>query len=71
MLKYMAEGLKAKTGVGTLKEEDKKWLDYNYPPLLRMFHYSTEELSPPTKSLAKKMHIAALIIVVIQPLTRK
>ena len=67
----MTDGLKAKTGVGALSEEDKKWLNYNYPPLLKMFHYSTDGLSQPVASLARHMHIAALIICVIQPLSSK
>ena len=65
MLQYMAAGLKAKTGVGSLSAEDRRWLDYNYPPLLRLFHYSTDELTLPVKQLARKMHLAALLICVI------
>ena len=67
----MAAGLKAKVGVSGMSEEDRRWLDYNYPPGLRLFHYSTEDLTPPVAALARKMHVAALIVCVIQPLARK
>ena len=39
------------------------WQIYNYPPLIRLIHYSTRELSPPFASLAKKMHVCALLII--------
>lgn len=61
----MAAGLKAKVGVGGMTEEDRRWLNYNYPPGLRLFHYSTAELAPPVASLARKMHVTALIVCVI------
>ena len=69
----MASGLKAKVGaeITGMSEEDRRWLDYNYPPLIRVFHYSTGGLAPPVEALARKMHLVALIICVIQPLARK
>ena len=42
------------------------WRIYNYPPLLRLIHYSTDELRQPFIGLAKRMHICALAIVVLQ-----
>ena len=47
------------------------WRIYNYPPLLRLIHYSTDELSQPYASLAKRMHICALAIIVVCSLSCK
>ena len=67
----MVAGLKAKTGVASMTQEDRRWLDYNYPPGLKMFHYSTEDLSPTHASVARKLNLASLLICLIQPISRK
>ena len=67
----MVAGLKAKTGIASMTQEDRRWLDYNYPPGLKMFHYSTEDLAPTHASLARKLNLAALVICLIQPISRK
>ena len=61
----MAAGLKAKTGISSMTQEDRRWLDYNYPPVLKMFHYSTDDLSPAHSSVSRKLNLAALIICLI------
>ena len=38
------------------------WQNYNYPPLIRLVHYSTENLRQPHLGVAKKMHACALLI---------
>jgi hypothetical protein len=40
------------------------WHHYNYPPLLKLIHYSTKELKQPQMSTARKLHAVALIIIV-------
>jgi hypothetical protein len=42
-----------------------QWHNYNYPPLLRLIHYSTDQLRQPYAGLARKMHICALLIVIV------
>ena len=40
-----------------------KWDDFNYPPVLRIIHYSSEELPDPAKGLSKRIHASFLILV--------
>jgi hypothetical protein len=40
------------------------WQNYNYPPIIRLVHYSTDSLKPPFQSLAKKLHACAVLIVI-------
>ncbi|CDW72508.1 UNKNOWN [Stylonychia lemnae] len=40
------------------------WQNYNYPPLFKLIHYSTDQLNDPFRSLAKKMHACAILILV-------
>ena len=46
---------------------DLRWKKYSYPPCCRLFYYSLEDLQEPMKSLARKMHAAALLVLIIQP----
>jgi hypothetical protein len=42
------------------------WQNYNYPPLLRIVHYSSDQLRQPHLGIAKKLHACALLILVNQ-----
>ena len=42
------------------------WQNYNYPPLIRLVHYSTENLKQPHLGVAKKMHACAILIFINQ-----
>lgn len=56
------------SGSGPSQEESQggpiNWQHYNYPPLIRLMHYSTDQLKQPFLGLAKRMHACALLIVV-------
>ena len=47
------------------------WQNYNYPPLIRLVHYSTDSLRQPHLGLAKKMHACALLILANQLINGK
>lgn len=47
------------------------WQNYNYPPLIRLVHYSTEHLKQPFLGLAKKMHACAILVIINQLINRK
>ena len=47
------------------------WTNYNFPPLLRLAHYSTVELKNPVLRTVKMMHAAAILIIVVQVFNRK
>jgi hypothetical protein len=40
------------------------WQNYNYPPLIRLVHYSTDYLRQPHLGLAKKIHACAILVFV-------
>ena len=48
-------------------DEDARWKQYNYPPLIKLFHYSLTDLQQPMLSLARRMHAAAIVVLIIQP----
>jgi hypothetical protein len=62
---------------GTLNEfrGEKKgqiiWDDFNYPPFVRLIHYSLDELQDPIRSVVKKMHLVFLLVLVINAINRK
>ena len=37
------------------------WNDFNYPPVLRLFHYNIEELQGAQKAIVSKMHLSYVI----------
>ena len=39
------------------------WDELNYPPLLKLFHYTSAELSEPHKGIVRKINIGFLLIV--------
>lgn len=44
---------------------DIDWSDFNFPPLIRVFHFSLAELQPPYKPIVRNIYICYLIILVI------
>ena len=42
-----------------------EWSDFNYPPVLRLFHYSTNKLKNPILRFARVLHYNFLIFLVI------
>ena len=42
-----------------------KWENFNYPPLLNLIHYSSEELPDSIKRLVKCIHSSFLILILI------
>lgn len=42
-----------------------EWNDYNYPPVLRLYHYQTSGIKSKTLSVIKKMRVAADLIFII------
>jgi len=73
MDKFAAIGMKEAISnqVGSMKSSLKsepigiKWDDFNYPPLLRVIHYSSEELQEPARNISKRIHASFLILVLI------
>ena len=73
MDKFAISGMKdaISSQVGSMKSSLKsqsnqiKWDDFNYPPLLRVIHYSSAELQEPARTLARRIHCSFLILVVI------
>lgn len=53
---------------GESTENDPRWSEYNYPPLLKLFHYSISDLRDPMKSIARKLNAGAIVVLIIQPL---
>ena len=46
-----AIGLNKLTNIAAYSEEDKRWLVYNYPPLLKLIHYSLDGLQQPFRRI--------------------
>lgn len=42
-----------------------EWNNYNYPPLLRLFHYSTDKLQNPILRVVRILHINFITVLVI------
>ena len=42
-----------------------KWDDFNYPPILRVIHYSSAELQEPARSFSRRIHGSFLLLVLI------
>lgn len=42
-----------------------KWDDFNYPPLIHLIHYSSDELPDSTRGLVRRIHASFVILVVI------
>ena len=40
------------------------WEEFNYPPLLKLIHYNSNELNDPHKSLVKKMNLSFILVFV-------
>ena len=55
--------MKAENGAG-----DERWKNYNYPPCIRLIHYSLVDLQEPMYSLARKLHASAIIVALIHPI---
>ena len=67
----IGKAIKKQTGHTNIREPKKQtavnpilWSEYNYPPLLRLYHYQEEGIREPTLGVIKKMKLAANLIVI-------
>ena len=44
---------------------DLEWNNYNYPPLIRLFHYSTDRLQNPIQRVVRVLHYSFLAYLVL------
>lgn len=51
---------------GGAPQEDKKWQNYNYPPLLRLVHYSLDGMLPQWKRIARGLNLTVWLVLAIQ-----
>jgi hypothetical protein len=56
----------AQTSTGSAKEGPINWQNYNYPPIIKVVHFSTDSLRQPFLSIAKKLHACAILVLAIQ-----
>ena len=66
-LKFVAGAL----GLGAISlssatEDEKKWHDYNYPPKLRLIHYSLDGLHPTYTRMSRALNINVIVVFIIQ-----
>ncbi|MEE4247237.1 MAG: hypothetical protein V2I33_17630, partial [Kangiellaceae bacterium] len=54
------EMAKEKVSQATSKSEI-NWNDYNFPPLLKLFHFNLSELSDPQRFVASKIYIEWIV----------
>lgn len=59
-----AVGLSALTG--TQAQEDKKWQNFNYPPLMRLIHYSLDGMVPEWKRVTRALNLTVWIVLATQ-----
>ena len=72
MAKQAVANAMGKVGLGKGTSNDEfnyetavlQWREYNYPPVLKLFHYSTDKLKAEFRAQSIRMHIAALLILV-------
>ena len=50
---------------GSQKREPINWEDYNYPPYIRLFHYSTDHLKQPILRIVRFMHLSFSLIIIV------
>ena len=68
-LAISAIGFSNPSNIGAQSEQDRQWLDYNYPPKLRLIHYSLQGLQQPFKRISQLLHANVFIVIAIQLLS--
>jgi hypothetical protein len=48
-----AEDIMAQTN----DDKEARWLEFNYPPVLKLIHYKPNEITQPFQGVVKKMHM--------------
>jgi len=73
MVGHLVKGLSKSNfaNLGEKSEEDKRWLEYNYPPGLKLIYYSRENLREPINRYVGTLHLSVLIIAFVQILSCK
>ena len=56
------------SNIAMQSEEDKRWQNYNYPPILKLIHYSTEGLQSPFSLIVKLLNASVFVVIGIQVL---
>ena len=64
-------GIESTTASQSGQEGPINWQNYNYPPIIKIVHYSTDQLREPHLGVAKKMHACALLIFANQMINGK
>jgi hypothetical protein len=47
------------------RNNDLEWNNFNYPPLIRLFHYSTDRLQNPIQRVVRVLHYSFLVYLVL------
>ena len=55
--------------LGAKSEEEKKWMVYNYPPLIRIIHYDTSNIVNPILRIVRILHVNVYLVTAIQVLS--
>lgn len=61
-----ALGLGKLTNIASQSEEDKRWLNYNYPPKLNLIHYSLAGVQQPFKRICQVLNANVFVVILIQ-----
>ena len=64
----MKESIGIESSTGSISQSSSQspinWHDFNYPPVMRLYHYSTVELNKPFARLSKMMHACVILILI-------
>ena len=52
--------------IRTSTEEERRWMEFNYPPVLRLIYFNTESLIAPVKKTVDTLNFSWLIVLLIQ-----
>ena len=54
------------TDIALQSEEDKRWSNFNYPPIIKLIHYSTQGLQQPYLTIVRVLNANVYLVVGIQ-----
>ena len=52
--------------LGVASEEEKRWMQYNYPPCLNLIYFDLSEVTNPILRIVKLLHASTFIVYAIQ-----
>ena len=54
------------TDIALQSEEDKRWSNFNYPPIIKLIHYSTQGLQQPYLTIVRVLHANVYLVIGIE-----